>query len=186
APGYAIYIAGIYKLLGMDYFSVQLVQNAMNSIAPLLIFLIAGRVLTWPVGIIAGLITAVWHHFAYYSNVILPDSVCVLPILAAVYLLEATERGRPRSWWVYAAAGAMSGLSVWIRPNTLMLGLLLTLALPLVSIRRRQTLKRSWLIGVTSLLVVAPITLRNYVLYGEFIPVSINTGIVLWEGIADA
>src|SRR6185295_6621573 len=105
APGYAIFIAAIYKLVGQDYFSVQLVQDAVNSLAPLLIFLIAGRVLTWPVGMIAGLITAVSHHFAYYSNLILPDSVCVLPVLAAVYLLEASRRGKNRSWWVYAAAG---------------------------------------------------------------------------------
>ena len=186
APGYGIYIAAIYTLLGKDYFTVQSVQNAVNSLAPLLIFLIVGRVLTWPVGIVAGLITAVWHHFAYYSNVILPDSVCVLPVLAAVYLLEVTERGKLRPWWVYASTGALCGLSVWIRPNTLLLGLFLAVALPLVSIRRRQTARRAWLIGVISLLVVVPITIRNHILYGEFVPVSINTGIVLWEGIADA
>jgi hypothetical protein len=40
--------------------------------------------------------------------------------------------------------------------------------------------------ALVSFAVVAPITVRNLRIYGEFVPVSINGGIVLWEGIADA
>ncbi len=185
SPGYGLYLAAIYTLLGKDYFTVQFVQNLLNSLGAVFIFLIAGRLLSWPVGIVAGVIVGVWHHFAFYSNVILPDASCVLPTLAAVYLLAVTERGKGRSWWAYALAGLLCGLSVWIRPNTLMLGVFIAIVLPLISIRRRETAKRSWLIAVISLVVVAPITIRNYILYHEFIPVSINTGIVMWEGIAD-
>jgi hypothetical protein len=185
SPGYGIYLSVIYKLFGPDYFTVQFVQDLLNSLASVLIFLIAGRLLSWPVGIVAGLIAAIWHHFAYYSNIIMPDSPCVLPTLAAVYLLVVTERGKHRAWWAYGLAGLLIGLSVWIRPNTLMLGVFIAIALPLISIRRRQTARRSWLIAVISLLVIAPITIRNYILYQEFVPVSINTGIVMWEGIAD-
>lgn len=185
SPGYSIYLAAIYTLFGKDYFTVQFVQNLLNSFAAVFIFLLGGRLLSWPVGIAAGLIVAVWHHFAFYSNVIQPDLLCALPTVAAVYVLAMTERGRLRSWWTYALAGLLCGLSVWIRPNTLLLGVFISVLLPLVSIRRRQTARRSWLIAVVSLLVVAPITIRNYILYHEFIPVSINTGIVMWEGLAD-
>ena len=34
--------------------------------------------------------------------------------------------------------------------------------------------------------MVAPITIRNYRIFGSLVPVSSNSGIVLWEGIADA
>jgi hypothetical protein len=37
-----------------------------------------------------------------------------------------------------------------------------------------------------SILAIAPITIRNYVVYGAFIPVQVGTGLNLWEGIADA
>jgi hypothetical protein len=50
----------------------------------------------------------------------------------------------------------------------------------------RRTAKRAALMALASCLVVAPITIRNYVVYGELVPVSINMGIVLWEGLADA
>ena len=38
APGYAIYLAAIYSSLGQDYFTVQFVQNALISLAAVLVF----------------------------------------------------------------------------------------------------------------------------------------------------
>ncbi|HWO00798.1 MAG TPA: glycosyltransferase family 39 protein [Blastocatellia bacterium] len=184
-PGYPIYLSAIYATLGKSYFNVQLVQQVLNSISPILIFLIAGRLLSWPVGVGTGLLAAVSHHLSYYSSFVLPDSICALPILLAIYLLVKTEHGTGRRWWVYAFAGLMIGLSVWLRPNSMLMGLFLAVMLTLISVRRRQVMKRAWLLAMTPFLVIAPITIRNYLIFREFIPISINTGIVLWEGIAD-
>lgn len=185
APGYSIYLAAIYSLLGKSYFNVQLVQNIMNSLSAILIFLIAGNLLTWPVGAASGLLAALSHHFCYYSNFILPDSICSLPLLIATYVLFITGRGCGREWWTCALAGVAIGLSTWLRPNTLMMGPFLALLLVATSARRAQTAKRAWIIALSSLLIIAPITIRNYIIFREFVPVSANTGIVLWEGIAD-
>ncbi|HYP27202.1 MAG TPA: hypothetical protein VE262_10835, partial [Blastocatellia bacterium] len=35
-------------------------------------------------------------------------------------------------------------------------------------------------------LVIAPITVKNYIVYGEFVPINIGMGIVLWEGIGES
>lgn len=185
APGYSIYLAAIYSLLGESYFNVQLIQNILNSLSAVLIFLIAGNMLTWPVGMVTGLLAALSHHFSYYSNFILPDSICSLPLLIAVYLLVVTGRGRRRAWWIYALAGVMIGLSIWLRPNTLMMGPFLAALLVMISARKAQTAKRAWVVAIAPFLVIAPVTIRNYIIFGEFVPISANTGIVLWEGIAD-
>jgi hypothetical protein len=185
APGYSIYLAAIYSLLGKSYFNVQLIQNILNSLSAVLIFLIAGNLLTWPVGAATGLLAALSHHLSYYSNFILPDSICSLPLLIAVYLLAMTGRGRVRAWWIYALAGVMIGMSTWLRPNTLMMGPFMAALLVLLSSRKAQTAKRAWVVAIAPFLMIAPITVRNYVIFGEFVPISANTGIVLWEGIAD-
>ena len=62
APGYPLYLSAIYSLFGRSYFTVQLVQNLINSISPVLIFFIAGLLITRPVGIVSGLLDAVSHH----------------------------------------------------------------------------------------------------------------------------
>jgi hypothetical protein len=55
-----------------------------------------------------------------------------------------------------------------------------------VSHRRRAILARAALLAGAAAVVVAPITIRNWVVYRAFVPLSINFGIVLWEGLADA
>jgi hypothetical protein len=42
------------------------------------------------------------------------------------------------------------------------------------------------IIAASALLVIAPITIRNYLVYREFVPISIGTGLNLWEGIGEA
>jgi hypothetical protein len=41
-------------------------------------------------------------------------------------------------------------------------------------------------LATVPLLAVLPITIRNWAIYREFVPLTANTGIVLWEGIGDA
>ena len=41
-------------------------------------------------------------------------------------------------------------------------------------------------VAVGAVCAIAPITIRNLVLYRAFVPVSINLGVVLWEGIGEA
>src|SRR6185503_7860639 len=67
APGYPIFLAAVYSLAGTDFSSAQMIQNAANSISPALIFFISGLVISWRVGVVAGLLAAVSNHQSYYS-----------------------------------------------------------------------------------------------------------------------
>jgi hypothetical protein len=185
-PGYALFTAGVYATLGRSAFAVQLVQNLLNSVSPVLLFLIVGRVLSWRVGAVGALIAAVSPHLAYASNLVLPDALCALPLLGAVYLLTRGDPDRRSGLATAAAAGALVGAAIWLRPNVLLLGPFLAFFLWLIAYRRRRALLRGLILAGASLLVVSPITMRNYLLFGELVPVSINGGITLWQGVADA
>jgi hypothetical protein len=185
APGYSIFLSMVYQTLGRDFYKAQLVQNALNSLSPVLLFLIAGSLISWRVGAVAGVLAALSHHLAHISNFILPDAMHALPVLGAIYLLLVARRSR-YSYGLYAAAGLMIGLASWLRAQTMLLGLFLLVVLVMTSARRWPVLKRAALMAAISILAIAPITIRNYVVYGAFIPVQVGTGILLWEGIADA
>jgi hypothetical protein len=73
APGYSIFLSSIYSLFGRDFFTVQTVQNLINSLSPVLIFLFTGLALSWRVGLVAGPLAGLSHHLGYLSNLILPD-----------------------------------------------------------------------------------------------------------------
>jgi hypothetical protein len=185
APGYSIFLSPVYRTLGRNFFKAQLVQNAINSFSPVLIFLIAGALISWRVGVVSGVIAALSHHLAHISNFILPDAMHALPVLGAIYLLLIARRSR-HSCWLYAFSGLLIGLATWLRAQTMLLGLFLLVILTLTSARRSPALKRAALLAMVSLLAIAPITIRNFAVYGAFIPVQIGTGLNLWEGIADA
>lgn len=185
APGYPIVLGAIYSALGRSYFNVQLIQNVVNSVTPVIIFLIAGMLLGWRVGAVAGFLAAASHHFSYYSNLILPDSLCALPILGAVYCLVIAEHRRFKPFVLYGLAGVLIGASVWLRPNALAMAPFLGAFLLATTSRFRQAGARVGTMTLATVLTVAPITIRNYLLYGELVLVRIGVGIVLWEGMAE-
>jgi dolichyl-phosphate-mannose-protein mannosyltransferase len=185
APGYSIFLSAVYAAVGRDFYKVQLVQNALNSISAVLIFLIAGHGVSWRVGAVAGFIAALSHHLSHISNFILPDSLVALPILAAVCLLTMARRYGNHSYWLYSLAGILFGLSAWLRSQVMMLGLFALVMLTLIAVRRWPAVKRAALMAAVSVLVIAPITIKNYIVYDTFIPIQVGTGVTLWEGIGD-
>lgn len=185
APGYGIYLSAIYRITGRDFFKVQVVQNLLNSLSPVLLFLIAGRLLSWRVGIVAGFIAALSHHLSHFSNFILPDSLCVLPLLAAFYVLLLARQSR-HAYWLYALAGVLCGIAAWLRPQPMLLGPFLAVMLTIIRKPRRLMLQRAAVTAGVALLIIAPITIRNYLVYKAFVPISIGTGLNLWEGIGEA
>lgn len=185
APGYSIFLSAIYAVNGRSYFTVQLVQNAINSVSPVLLFLIAGNLISWRVGVVSGLLAAISHHLSYYSNLVLSDSLCALPVLISVYCVIKARLRRQRSLWLYAIAGVMIGLSAWIRPNTMLLGVFFGVILLVNYGWRRTVVLNAVALAVISFLTIAPITVRNYIVYREFVPIRIGIGIILWEGLGD-
>jgi hypothetical protein len=186
APGYPIYLAAVYRFLGTSYFTVQIVQNVITAMIPVALFLLAGQLISWRVGIVAGLSAAVTHATAYYSNLILPDSLAALPIIAAIYCFVVARRRLGCAYWPYLVAGVMLGLSVWLRPNSMMLAPYLFVYLATMFRWRRAVVWRCAMMIAAAVLIITPIAIRNRSLYGRFLPLQIGTGLNLWEGIGEA
>jgi Dolichyl-phosphate-mannose-protein mannosyltransferase len=183
-PGYPLFLSLVYAGLGRSFYAAQLVQNLLNSLAAVLLFLLGSRWLGWRVGAAAGLLAATSASLAHYSNVIVPDALCVLPVLAAVVL--AFGRGRSAGGLGGpAAAGALLGAATWLRPNLLLVAPFLAAVMVVAARKGRRVPGRAAVLVLSCAAVVCPITLRNYLIYGELVPISINGGIVLWQGIAD-
>jgi hypothetical protein len=187
-PGYAVFLALVYSLLGRSFFVVQLLQNVLGALGPVLVLKLGERLVGWRVGLLAGWMAALSSHLAYTTNLILADALCPLPLLLGLLLLVPRPEGErlPAALARAAAAGALFGLGVWLRPNVVLLGPCAAVAAALLVRPRGRALAQAALVALASMAVVAPITLRNWVVYGELVPVSINGGITLLQGVADA
>ena len=188
-PGYGMFLASTYALFGRSFPIVAAVQDVLNSLAVLLGFAFGYRVHGFAAGLIGGLLVAVSPHIAATSNLVLADAIGSLPILLAFFLALPLVQDRPASRADFGRAalmGALIGCGIWIRPNVVLLGPFASFFLFFLLGRNRRALALSGTVALTSLLVVSPITLRNWLVFGEFVPVSINGGITLWQGVADA
>jgi 4-amino-4-deoxy-L-arabinose transferase-like glycosyltransferase len=181
-PGYSILLALAYSTTGESDTNAQLINITVDSLAAVLIFLIVAELLPAAAGFIAGLLAAFSPQFAWNSVLLLPDTLALFQLLVAVYLLARAVK-RPRLATVMAA-GAMVGLSCWLRANALLLAPFMACACLLLFERgRRTSIGAALLAG--ALLVIAPLTIRNAIVFRHFIPLSLGAGQTFLEGIAD-
>src|SRR4051812_30797464 len=185
-PGYPLYLAIVYGALGRSFFAAQLVQNVMTSAACVLIAVAAAWLVSWRIGIGAGVLTALAPPLAFSSNFVLPDALSALPLLLALLALARVHPGPRTRWWQSAIGGALVGAGAWLRPNVMLLAPLLALVLVVVAHERRRALGHAAALVAAALAVIAPITIRNYAVFHEWVPLSINGGLTLWQGVADA
>jgi hypothetical protein len=181
-PGYAILMAAAAALFGERNVPLQIFQIGCDAASAALVFLIAAELLSTLPALFAGLFVAFSPQLGFYSLLLLPDSPSVAPVLLS-FLMFVRGLRRPRLWR-FAAAGALVGLSCWLRSNAMLLAPFLALVAFFLSPRGGRSWRSLALAGAAAL-VIAPITLRNFVVFHQFIPLSLGTGVTLVEGIGE-
>ena len=198
--GYPILLSFVYRIAPESDTATQLLQMVLDSVAAVIIFLIALQLFPAAVGLIAGLMAALAPQFSWNAILLLPDSLAALPILLAMLLItrhvgraflpvqsgegvNSTKMDR-QEYLSYLTAGALIGVSCWLRANALLLAPFVALSFPMI-FKNRGPWRRALVLVGGACLVIAPLTLRNALVFGEFIPVSLGAGQTLIEGIAD-
>lgn len=198
-PGYSILIATVHSASRPSDAAVQFTQITFDALAAVMIFLIVAELLPFSAGVIAGMLGAFSPQFAWNSVLLLPDSISVLPILIAIYLIALIKKPR---LFMFVAAGFLIGISCWLRANAMVLTFFVALAVLLLlrsptnfslSMSREDDklkfIRRNWRFALAvvcgTLLIVLPLTLRNAIVFHRFIPVSLGAGQTFLEGIAD-
>jgi hypothetical protein len=181
-PGYSILMALIFSVFGESNTAVQFAQILCDALAAVVILLIVAELLPLSAAVIAGMMAAFSPQFAWNSVLLLPDSLAVLPILLAVYCLARAAR-KPRLV-TFIIAGALVGVSCWLRANAMLLTFFLAAVVPLLFRGERQW-RYALAVVCGTLMIALPLTIRNAVVFHRFIPLSLGAGQTLLEGIAD-
>ena len=184
-PGYPILLSFIYRFAPESDTATQLLQMILDSLAAVIICFIAFELFPATVGIVAGLMAAFAPQFSWNSILLLPDSPAAVPILLAVLLVTRSRRQTNRSrLFLILAAGALIGVSCWLRANALLLAPFIALLFPIIY-KRGERLRPALMLVCGACLIIGALTIRNALVFGKFIPVSLGAGQTLIEGIAD-
>ena len=185
-PAFPALVALIYNLTGeRSAYPVQIVLWVLDLI--LSFVLIGGIALSafgWRVAMASCFLLALSPLFAMYAAYPSADVPATWFVLGGSWvLLVAFQR---QSIWFAFAAGVLLGIACWLRVNPLYLCVGWAIALfVLVQAAWSLKLKLGAAVLVGTVLVIAPIVVRNFLVFPDFTPTGGTIGANLWEGLGE-
>jgi 4-amino-4-deoxy-L-arabinose transferase-like glycosyltransferase len=177
APLYPWFLALCLRVFGEDLLAVRLVQALIGTGSCWLAWRVGVRAFDARTGLIAAAIGAVYWMLVYFdAELLLP--VLEVPTTLLVALAGLRWRERPGSSRALQLGLALGAAAI-VRPNILLFAPLLGLWLVYESKTRLRTLL---LAGLGLALPIAPITLYNGLVGGDWTLISTQGGVNLWIG----
>jgi len=190
-PAFSALVALIYKLTG--HHSVYAVQIVLWVLDLILSFVLIGGIaftaFGWRAAIASSFLLGLSPLFAMYAAFPSADMPATWFVLGGNWTLLLASKRKSVSW--AAGAGVLLGIACWLRVNPLYLGVGWAIALlafvpatwPLPSWPVKVKTGAAVLVG--TIVVIAPIAVRNYLVFPDFTPTGGTIGTSLWEGLGE-
>ena len=190
-PAFSALVALIYKLTG--HHSVYAVQIVLWVLDLILSFVLIGGIACtafgWRAAVASSFLLGLSPLFAMYAAFPSADMPATWFVLGGNWALLLALRRKSVSW--AAGAGVLLGIACWLRVNPLYLCVGWAIALlafvpatwPLPSWPVRVKTGAAVLVG--TIVVIAPIAVRNYLAFPDFTPTGGTIGTSLWEGLGE-
>lgn len=185
-PGYVVFLAGMYSVFGPSRIPIVVTQAFFGAGTLLLFALIVRRRLGDTAALFAAAALAVYVPFVRLPSRLYTENVFFLLLMSIWWILERPgNRLRVRE---AVAAGVLGGLAILTREVFLALSLLYVLVRLFSDRRGGEFGEKTSSLGPllvylsVSVLVVCPWTVRNYLLFGRFVPVTTNSWTNIYMG----
>ena len=176
---YPLYLAGVYAMTGYHPLVARLLQGAVGgALLCFLIYKIGRRVVNEETGLVGAGLAAVYGYFIYYNVALMTETFSIVLVLLAIHLsLELKEQPTLKRW---IGLGLVLGLDTLLRQTILIFIPFLLLWL-FWELKKEET--RWWHFAVpviVTMLIIAPWTIRNYLVYRGFLLLNSNAGYALY------
>ena len=182
-PGYPYFLSVIYRIAGPSIPAATLVQTLLGMIAVVLALLLVRPLLGRAVGLTVAAGMSWYWALIYFEQELLDSTLLV--VLGLLLLLSLRGWIGRVTWRRAIVSGIVLGCFALTRPNVLLVGpAIVGWAWWLCRRRGAEGTLAAALIGfpLAVAMTVAPATIRNYVVAGEFVLISSNGGVNLHIG----
>ena len=176
---YPLYLAGTYAITGYHPLAARLLQGAVGgALLCFLVYKIGRRAADENTGLVAAGLAAVYGYLIYYNAALMTETFSVVLILLTLYLsIELKENPTPMRW---VGLGLSLGLAALLRQTVLLFAPFLLVWL-FMELRARGIRWWHFVLPVMIIfLMISPWTLRNYLVYREFLLLNSNAGYALY------
>ena len=183
APLWPFIIAGISVIFGPSDYFARIFLSIIGSGTCVLIYLFARDLFGRRIGIVAGIIAAIYPELYIYDGWLYTESLYIFLLFALCYTLYRLQRASQGKRGLWILAGILLGLLSLTRPNGLIvIGIVMVWALIMVwtkILSWQPTVKGVMITTIIALALIAPWTVRNYIDTHTFILVATGDGTVL-------
>ena len=168
-PGYPFFLAVIYKLFGYWQIAGKLGNVLLGTGTALLAYLLASKLIDQKAALLAGVLVAVWPNLVFHTGILSSDLLAAFGFLLSLWL--ATRGG----WVSVLLLGLVVGWTVLARPVSLIL-------LPVIgAMWWPQRVRLLAPVVAIAVVLIGAWTVRNYLAFGEVIPIATNGGYNFWQ-----
>jgi tetratricopeptide (TPR) repeat protein len=184
APLYPYFLALVYKIFGHNYFMPRLIQFLIGSLSCGLVYLLGKKVFNKRTAVVAGIMASLYGVLIYFEGeLLIPVLLVFLDLLLILALFRAEEKPSYKAW---VLCGVLLGLSALARPNILLVGLafLFWILLRLGSRAkfRQKSLLYACCFALGAIIIISPVTLRNYIKGHDFVLIASQGGMNFYIG----
>lgn len=178
APGYPAVLAALYAVCGHTYVCVRVFQAILSALVPVIVGSIATKVFDRRTAFTAGVLCACYPGFIGYTGLLLTETLFTTLLAVSMYCLMAVSKDSSSKSLM--GLGVLVGLTCLCRAETVLLPLFIFVTLRLLFRDKTATTKQWIVIYAAVVITLAPWSIRNYTVTGEFIPLTVHDGDVLW------
>lgn len=196
---YVLYLAGVYFLVGHHPIVARIIQAVIVGVLmPWLVYRLGKRTMNHGVGLAGAAAISFYIYLIYYSATLMTEPFYIVSLLWALDAIQRirdeafqtdTSTGpKPDSWGfgrtsLWIECGVAFGIATLLRQQALMLVPFFVGWLFWATWRRAKMQKLVFSVGFMLLIValfILPWTVRNYLVYGQFLPLNSNVGWALY------
>lgn len=169
APLYPAFLAGIYVSVGEEIIKTRIIQSLMSAAVAALLVLIGFRTGGYWVGVFAGTLWSIYPMGVFVAGTIYPTTLLAFLLALGVFCL-LPGNGKRAGLIAVAISGALFGLAALAKPIVVAAILFVTAWLFVFQTEKR--ILSSGLFILAAVLALTPWTVRNYEIFGRFVPIE--------------
>ncbi len=183
APLWPFILGGFSIFFGKNDYVARIFLSILDAGTCALIYLFARDLFGRRLGMFAGIVAAFYTGLFLYTGWLYTETLFTFLLFALCYALFRIQRAHGAKLRVWLLCGVLMGLLSLARPNGLLvIGLFVVWALVLVWIKalpRVGTFKGVVSAALLAVVLIAPWTVRNYLVSHAFVPVATGDGTVM-------
>src|SRR5208337_4654808 len=164
-PGLPLLVAGAIRIFGSPHIPLQVLGAVLDTLAACLLYWVIASLVRQRVGLATGMIYALYPPIAFASTIAqVPEgfqALFVISTLACALRGARSPSTRSALCW-FVAAGFFNGLNAYLRPDYMLLPLVLAIGLWAAMRRLYRPMYGMALALIVTLLLLLPWAYRNY------------------------